>query len=337
MRQMHVRFLLLLSLTLLLASYGVAVRSASSADCSDSLGPCSCGDDVRGDKHLSGADPVTSTVCQGLGLRLNFGTLDFNGHTIRGAGNGVGVELEFGGEIRGGTITGFEFGILGFEVRGSQISGMRLLDNWGVGIDLCCESSGNVIKNVLIEGGGLAVRITGGRGGHTLESMTIRDTEGIVTNGGIPDFEGELRSGNRLVGNRVEDTRGDGIIVFGFHNIVARNVVIGSAGDGIVIANFGNNTVNNNQVTLSGGHGLRFEGREHTVFRNVSKNNAGDGLFVEATDSTFERNQSLNNDGFGIEDTTIGDGTADTTNTYTLNVCYSANALGKSSPAGLCR
>ena len=305
--------------------------------------PCECGDTLVASRTLSGVDPITTTVCPGDGLVVegNNLTLDLGGHTIQGGpSSGVGVVVDglSSSDIRGGTVSGFEFGIQGFEVRSSHISSLRLLDNRGVGLDLCCQSTANVIEHLLIEGGGLAVRINdSGRGGSTLRSMTIRHTEGIVASGGIPESEGLTPPGNVLVNNRIEDTRGDGMVVRGFRNIIARNVVIRSAGDGIVIAQFGNNTVNNNQVTFSGGHGLRFEGREHTVFRNVAKNNGGDGLFIGATASTFDRNQSLINGGFGIEDATQGNGTADTANIYTLNICYGSNVLGKSSPEGLCR
>ena len=347
MRRGHERSLLLLSLVIVLANLSVVVfpvEVIALGGICDATTPCERGDIVLGDKQLSAADPITSSMCAGDGLvlpREHFRlTLDFNGHTIRGDGVGTGVDALFlsGVEIRGGTISGFRVGISAGELTQSHIAGMRLIDN-GIGLFLIFHSRNNLIENVLIEGGGLAADIEGSE--NTLRSMTIRDTEGIVARGGFERHPRDVRPGNVLLSNRIEDTRGDGLVVIGSRNTVARNVVVGSAGDGIAIENnflgSADNTVNNNLVSFSGGHGLRFAGTGDTVFRNVAKNNGGNGLHVEATASTLDRNQSFNNGGFGIEDGTAGDGTAGTANTYTSNICYTANSLGKSSPAGLCR
>jgi hypothetical protein len=64
---------------------------------------------------------------------------------------------------------------------------------------------------------------------------------------------------------------------------------------------------------------------------NRAEDNGGHGVSA----GTVDRNRATGNTR-GIVDATTGGGTAGTANAYEANIC-SANDLGDSSPAGLCR
>jgi hypothetical protein len=328
-----------------LAAGLVGSGPALGADCGDIAGPCSCGDTVVDDKHLSAADPVTTTVCgPGPALTLNSGVaLDFAGRTIRGAdfNTTFGVFLEDDANevvVHGGTVIGTHTGVGGVNTVKAHIFGMRFLNLGGAGVDLGPFNVGdtttaNRVENVLVENSSFGITLVGD--GNLVQRSTLRNISGdaILVQG----------DDNVVFSNRIQEIPGNyGIrVTGGARNRVSRNVVVGSGLDGIAFTDeetaTADGVVELNQVSLSDGHGLSLRGSGHNVARNITRNNAKDGIFVEASDSTFDRNQSTANGRFGIEDTTSGGGTAGTANGYSLNLCRSANALGRSSPDGLCR
>ena len=345
MKRFFLRSVFTLSLVSLVAVGVVGSGPALAADCGDIAGPCSCGDTVVDDKHLSAADPVTTTICgPGPALTLKSGiALDFAGHTIRGGPDFVttfGVFLENNTSdvvVHGGTIIGTGSGVGGVKIADAHIFGMRFLNLGGAAVNLVRFNVGDVavdnrVENVLVEDSFGGIVLIGDR--NVVQRSTLRN----ISRGGVAIVGDD----NVVFGNRIQDTR-DGIrISGGARNRISRNVVVGSDHDGIAFMEEGpppiaNALVELNQVSLSAAHGLRLNGSAHTVTRNVTRNNAQDGIFVGATDSTFSRNQSTANGRFGIEDATSGSGTAGTANAYSLNLCGSANALGPSSPEGLCR
>jgi hypothetical protein len=91
-----------------------------------------------------------------------------------------------------------------------------------------------------------------------------------------------------------------------------------------------------NQVKFSRTLGLEVFGSGHTMSPNVSQANAFDGFWSICDGCTFDRNRSAGNGTVGMRDLTTGSGTGGTASTYSRNVC-SGNALGDSSPPGLCR
>jgi hypothetical protein len=142
---------------------------------------------------------------------------------------------------------------------------------------------------------------------------------------------------NRVANLQVESNGGDGVSLAGSHNTAARNIVTFSGGDGFQIQGAGA-VVDRNRATSNGEAGLEIHGTGHTVTSNIARLNTGTGLeMVGTTGSRFDRNRGENNRGFGITDDSAGGGTAGTANTYTLNLCGSANTLGASAPPGLCR
>ncbi|HTC23744.1 MAG TPA: right-handed parallel beta-helix repeat-containing protein [Gemmatimonadales bacterium] len=147
------------SLLLLTARPGQAMRACG--DDVDGHGkrvPCACGDLLVSSRTLRRADRITRKRCRGTGLMIAAPgpvTLAFDGHTIRGQGQGVGVLVVRGSlSLRGpGTIEGFGTGAA---ARGptalASAVGMRFAGNRAQG--LAVESDGYTIQGNVAENNG---------------------------------------------------------------------------------------------------------------------------------------------------------------------------------------
>ena len=82
-------------------------------------------------------------------------TLDLGGTTLRGAGDGVGIELNRSAfiTVRNGRITGIRAGIEGPDVKDSLLTEIQILRNRGSGISLSA-SERIVIERCVIRGNG---------------------------------------------------------------------------------------------------------------------------------------------------------------------------------------
>jgi hypothetical protein len=336
-------------------------------DCGGAVA-CDCGDVVVVDRTLvPGVDPVLAVPCPGIALFVDLGvTLNLGGGTIRSVcpGCGGGIRVQSGATVEAGTITGFGIGIEGNGVHnlafGVLVHGVRLVGN-SVGISLA--GAGNTIEQCLVTGstsaGIMLVEsvLEGDPGGNRVRGCRVEDNvgDGIVLleeSGDVVNavIESNLvrrnagngidvQAGSTVVSlNRVEDND-QGIVVSGTSpelatTSITRNVVLRNRTDGVVIDGVGL-LVDRNQSKFNAGEGFNIAGTGHTVTLNIALDNGDDGFTVSATDSTLARNTASYNDGVGIRDTTAGNGTAGTANTYTANRC-TGNGLGNSSPPGLC-
>ena len=320
---MRVRYLS----TLFMAGLGLVaittpVWASPSAPTCGGATPCACGNRVVADRTLTSADLVTTTVCTGNGLFVANGVkLNLGGRTITGDGGAadVGIMIEGGANnvvIQGGRVTGFGTGIATFNATvGSKLTGLQILSN-GEGINISASST-------------------------TVTQSVIRRNDGdclILLNG--PQVE-DLNTVSLI---RCEDNGGNGLVVFGVMNTVARNVLLRNGGDGAIIGGAGD-IIDRNQSKYNGGSGYDIVGLNHAATLNIAQSNGADGFTVSAGGSTFERNSSSYNgraedgqpaDGFGIRDTSTDGGTSGTANFYSANNC-TGNGLGDSSPAGLCQ
>jgi hypothetical protein len=268
---------------------------------------CACGDVVTANRTLvPDLDPVTLGPCPGSGLRISPGvTLDLGESTIRGTGNGTGILLlpGAGSTVTRGRIAGFRTGVSGAPVTGATVSHVQVVDSGVKGIRL--RGRRNLVTRCI------ARRTDAGAGIH------LQGTDNVAS----------------LC--RVEDSA-LGIVAEGRRTVVARNLVYRSRLAGIIIDGHAAVADRNRAEFTADGPGLALSGTGHLASRNILADNAGHGLDVSATASAFDRNRSSANDGWGIADASTGEETAGTANTYTLDVC-TGNALGHSSPPGLCR
>ncbi|MFC8193319.1 right-handed parallel beta-helix repeat-containing protein [Cellulomonas sp. NPDC057328] len=112
-----------------------------------------CGDTLTVDTALR----ADLTCAAGPGLRLAAGvTLDLRGHTLRGPGDGVGVEVASAGAVgvRNGTVTGWGVGLRTYGVEGTgtgplTVDRMRFRDN-GDGLDVSATQLGEWAKPTTI-------------------------------------------------------------------------------------------------------------------------------------------------------------------------------------------
>ena len=316
MRQARRHSLLVPGLMLILTVVGlVALIPAHGANCGAGVGPCSCGDRVITNTALGGSDPVLRQLCPCHGLVVASGvTLDIGG-TIQWTGPGFcndpnvfypsGVLIEDGAAdvvIKHGRTVGFLRGVAGGAVTSCRITGLQLLNQIHFGVYL-----GPYADNQM----------------NTIEHNVVRGSEflGILVHGTL----------NTVCVNRVEDSS-LGISAQGSENTVCRNVISRAASTGIEVGG-DNNTVSQNRVQQSGGLGafsIYDSGNRFTD--NIAVDNTGNGFFTAHSaggNSVFQRNIANYNDGYGFADLSGG-------NVHEDNLC-TGNALGDSSPPGLCR
>ena len=299
------------ALGLIVASVTVPVMiSAARADDCGGAVPCSCGGRVVESRTLSPADPVTLGACPAGGLEIETDgvVLNLGGRTIRGLGIRAGILVAANNvTVTSGIVQGFAFGILG---TGTVLG----------------PATGNVLSNLQVIANSLGIQI-GGWHRLTLQKTVVR----FSTIG-----DGIGISGDDIVvqSSRAEDNAGSGLGIFGRNNSVLHNVVLRNGSGGVSIGGDAA-SVTVNQSRYNGREGFRVGGTNHSVTRNQAIDNDADGFTVTATESHFDRNVSNYNNGFGILDSTSGNGTEGTANTYTNNLC-NGTALGDSSPAGLC-
>ena len=323
MRYMRLPLFLFMAL---LPTLGVVALPAKAPAIDGSCGgavPCDCGDRVLASRTLIlGVDPITTKICDEGGLLFFVAenlTLDLGGNTLRGSCPGereIGIEINRSSRIivRNGRIIGFDIGIEGNGVADTLVSLVQVLDSCNTGISFS-----------LI-------------GVNRIEGCIVRNTTGTVKDVGLIGGDGIVVDGetNTVHLCRAESNAGQGLAVHGTGNTVTRNIVLHSGSDGVVIGGSGATVMQNQSNYSDTGEGFKIEGAGHVVSRNIAISNAEDGLTVSATGSTFDRNRSNSNGGFGILDTSTGDGTSGTANTYTDNVC-TGNDLGDSDPLDLCR
>lgn len=101
-------------------------------------------------------DIDTNLISTGSGIivRVSNVTINLNGHAIIGSGTGIGLDIGSSSnvEVRNGTITNFNTGILNDEAPlGTRVIDMRVTNNVGVGIQL---DIGGIIRESVISGNG---------------------------------------------------------------------------------------------------------------------------------------------------------------------------------------
>jgi parallel beta-helix repeat protein len=201
-------------------------------------------------------------------------TVDLNGHTITGLGEGNGIAAAgvSGVTIKNGSVVNFEAGLHLTGVQNSRVLDTRFSMNsdasaWVEG------SSHNKFKRL---------RMTeNGDGGFRLISS----------------------HNNRIAGNTISGASDSGIMmeVLSSHNRLVRNKIT-LAGEGIKVEGGSHNRVFRNTTSWNGGAGIEVaeDSAQTRINENQAHHNGGDGIFIEGAGTQLNGNHAGCNGGMGI-------------------------------------
>jgi hypothetical protein len=261
--------------------------------CGDDVGgrdvACDCGDMVVSSVVLDG-DPVTTTRCPSDGLVVRSSgtariTVDLNGATLRGSGQGAGLWLVYGGSggarviTSGGpaTIEGFHDGIIGdgadavavidgLLVRSSTRDGIRLHRGTAEVRNTDVRDSGRDGFSVMSGRFSMASNRAANSGRYGYWLMGNGLTIGVAGGGIVSEGSGDsgiaiMGMGNRLVDCAASGSSESGVYVYGMHVWVQGCDAHDNHGDGI-----------------------RGMGMDWSMTQNQATNNDRNGMLVSGPD-----------------------------------------------------
>jgi parallel beta-helix repeat protein len=225
---------------------------------------------------------VYGCVQGGLFIAKSGVTLDLNGHTITGMGEGDGIAAMgvTGVTIKNGSVVNFEAGLRLTGVTGSRVLDTRLRMNTDASAWIEGSSKNKFKRLTMTENGD---------GGFRLISS----------------------SQNRIAGNTVSGASDSGIGLEGLssNNRLVRNKIT-LAGEGVKVGDGSGNRVFRNTVSWNGGAGVEVgaEAMNTRVNENQAHHNGAEGIFVEGFGTQLNRNNAGCNGGMGIKSTVLSGG-----------------------------
>jgi Periplasmic copper-binding protein (NosD) len=283
-----------LSLPKLLALAGTVVAFHGAPPPAHASG-VQCGDTITQNTRLD-ADLVN---CPGDGIVIGADhvTLDLNGHTIDGQGNGGGV-LATGRrdvEVKEGAIQGFARGV---SFDGVTRAAARRVALGGNGIS-CVSSEGCTIEGNSVFGAGISVVHAAPGAPTVIRRNVVRgaDAAGVTVNftSGETTVEKNLLEGNgsgiealhssvgRISDNTIRANGADGIRAsLGGDSRITHNLIWRNGTDGIALDHFVDAQVFGNYVARNRGHGIHGQALARPLLEdNVVVRNGGNGIFLE--------------------------------------------------------
>jgi parallel beta-helix repeat protein len=233
-----------------------------------------CGGVVTQDVTLT--HDIVGCTLGGLTVARSGVTIDLNGHSIMGLGEGDGIALVGVRDVTilGGSIVGFEFGMHLFGATGAQVWDTRFVQNSDASV-MAVNSSYNKFRRVTMT--------ENGDGGFRMSASSNNRIAGSTISGASDSGVNleELSSNNRIVRNKIT-LAGEGVKVdSGTGNRIFRNTLSFNGGHGVEVAEASFNTrINENQANRNGGDGIFIEGVGTQVNRNRVGCNGGLGIYV---------------------------------------------------------
>jgi para-nitrobenzyl esterase len=209
--------------------------------------------DLCGMTVLSNLKLDHDLTCAGNGLIVGADriTLDLNGHTITGAGSGVGIGVtgRVNVSIVGGTVRNFEAGVRVNGSTGIEVKGTGFREN-SDGVDCQAGCAGNTIKeNQFRDNRTRGIMLRSNSVDNVIKENTFTGNNvGILVFGGVDNIvEDNILSANRLAGIRIN------VIATG--NLIAENTVVSNpAGIEFLVTPTGSatgNTVARNTIAMN--------------------------------------------------------------------------------------
>ena len=221
-------------------------------------------------------------VAGGITIAKSGVTIDLNGHTITGLGEGFGISAMgvSGVTVRNGTVTNFEAGLHLLGVSKSLVHDTRFSLNSDASAWVEGSTGNKFLRLTMTENGDGGFRLIGS-------------------------------SQNRIAGSTISGASDSGVGLEGlssFNRLVKNKVTL--AGEGVKIDDGTGNRVFRNTLSHNGGAGVEVASEAHSTRINENKThfNGADGIFVEAFGAQINRNHSGCNGGLGIKATQLAVG-----------------------------
>jgi parallel beta-helix repeat protein len=231
-----------------------------------------CGAHVTHDVTLQ--HDINGCIDGGITIAKSGITVDLNGHTINGLGEGDGIAASgvSGVTIKNGSIVNFEAGLRLTGVQRSRVVDTRFSTN----SDASAWVEGSI--------------------GNKFKRLTMTDN-------GDGGFRLVASHHNRIAENTISRASDSGVMMEerSSHNRLVRNKVT-LAGEGIKVEGGAHNRVYRNSTSWNGGAGIEVaEDSFHTrINENQAHHNGGDGIFIEGAGTQVNGNHAGCNGGMGI-------------------------------------
>jgi parallel beta-helix repeat protein len=261
----------------------------------------SCGETITRDTTLD----RDLTACRGAGIVIGADgvTLDLAGHTVASGGSGrgtLGIDNSAGHDavtVKGGTVTGFEEGVLVDGGSGNRVLNVVSVKNRHAGI-LFARAAGGVISSNTV---------TGNIAGITVQfnSHDVQVTDNVVSDTTYAAVSLFSSSAVTVAGNTVNGSKKDagiGLYAASSENVVEDNLVTGGSWVNVLVEAGNGNVARRNTMRSARGDGLIVapEATGTLVEQNVAENNRASGFSVEAPGTKVTANVARRNRKLGI-------------------------------------
>jgi parallel beta-helix repeat protein len=239
-----------------------------------------CGAYVTHDVTLQ--HDIYGCVHGGITIAKSGVTVDLNGHTITGLGEGDGIAAAgvSGVTIKNGSVVNFEAGLRLTGVTNSRVHDTRFSMNSDASAWIEASRGNRFLRLTMTENGDGGFRLVGS-------------------------------SKNRIAGSTVSGASDFGVGMEGLssYNRLVRNKVT-LAGEGVKVDDGTGNRIFRNTLSHNGGAGVEVASDAHStrINENQTHHNGADGIFVEAVGAQINRNHSGCNGGLGINATGLAVG-----------------------------
>jgi parallel beta-helix repeat protein len=209
-------------------------------------------------------------------------TVDLNGHTITGLGEGDGIAAAgvTGVTVKNGSVVNFEAGLRFAGVTRSLVHDTRFSLNSDASAWIEGSTGNKFLRLTMTENGDGGFRLIGSSKNRIAGSTISGASDAGVGMEGLSSF-------NRLVRNKVT-----------------------LAGEGVKVDDGTGNRVFRNNLSYNGGAGVEIAADAHQtrINENQTHFNGADGIFIEAIGAQVNRNNSGCNGGMGIKATQLAIG-----------------------------